>query len=174
MKNPIWDNIVNKKKTELSDTTRILATVPIFSDLDMKELIEVEKIVHRRKYKKGEPIFRMGDPGLGMYIIVEGTVEIVEEVENNECKHITDLDKGAFFGDLALLDEAPRSASAIAKLDCDIIGFFRPDLMDLLYRKPHLGIKILWALAKVIGERLRRTNEQLSNLQCELKVTHHE
>jgi len=149
---------------------RVLSSVPIFSDLDGKELIEVEKIVHRRKYKKGEPIFRMGDPGLGMYIIVEGAVEIIEELEDEDCKHLVDLEKGAFFGDLALLDEAPRSASAIAKVDCDIIGFFRPDLLDLLYRKPHLGIKILWSLAKVIGERLRKTNEQLSNLQREMKV----
>ncbi|MDD5230219.1 MAG: cyclic nucleotide-binding domain-containing protein [Candidatus Marinimicrobia bacterium] len=170
MKNPIWENIIIKKKSVLSDTMRVLSSVPIFSDLDGKELIEVEKIVHRRKYKKGEPIFRMGDPGLGMYIIVEGAVEIIEELENEDCKHLVDLEKGAFFGDLALLDEAPRSASAIAKVDCDIIGFFRPDLLDLLYRKPHLGIKILWSLAKVIGERLRKTNEQLSNLQREMKV----
>ncbi|MCK9245225.1 MAG: cyclic nucleotide-binding domain-containing protein [Candidatus Marinimicrobia bacterium] len=170
MKNPIWENIIIKKKSVLSDTMRVLSSVPIFSDLDGKELIEVEKIVHRRKYKKGEPIFRMGDPGLGMYIIVEGAVEIIEELEDEDCKHLVDLEKGAFFGDLALLDEAPRSASAIAKVDCDIIGFFRPDLLDLLYRKPHLGIKILWSLAKVIGERLRKTNEQLSNLQREMKV----
>ncbi len=170
MKSPIWENIVFKKKSEMSDTMRVLAKVPIFSDLDEKELVEIEKIVYRRQYKKGEPIFRMGDPGLGMYIIVEGTVEILEELENEEQKHLADLGEGAFFGDLALLDEAPRSASAISKVDCDIIGFFRPDLVDLLYRKPQQGIKILWALARVIGERLRRTNEQLTNLQREVKV----
>jgi len=170
MKNPIWENIVYRKKSELSDTMQVLAKVPIFADLDEKEIVEIEKIVHRRKYKKGEPIFRMGDPGLGMYIIVEGSVEIVEELDNEERKHLADLGNGSFFGDLALLDESPRSASAIAKVDCDIIGFFRPDLVDLLYRKPQQGIKILWALARIIGERLRRTNEQLTNLQREVKV----
>lgn len=173
MENPIWEDIKIRKKSELSDTMRVLSTVPIFSDLDNKELVEVEKIVHRRKYKKGEPIFRMGDPGLGMYIIVEGAVEIVEELENEERKHLADLNAGAFFGDLALLDEAPRSASALTKTDCDIIGFFRPDLVDLLYRKPHLGIKILWALARVIGERLRNTNEQLTKTQREVKAPRH-
>jgi len=66
---------------------------------------------------------------------------------------------------LALLDEAPRSASAIADDNCDILGFFRPDFLNLLYRRPELGIKILFALAKIIGERLRRTNEQLAKLE---------
>ncbi|MFH1213878.1 MAG: cyclic nucleotide-binding domain-containing protein [Candidatus Neomarinimicrobiota bacterium] len=173
MKSPIWENIIFRKKSENSDTLEFLAKVPIFADLEDRELVEVERIVHRRKYKKGEPIFRMGDPGLGMYIIVEGTVEIVEELDNEEKKHLAELGNGAFFGDLALLDESPRSASAIAHTDCDIIGFFRPDLLDLLYRKPQQGIKILWALARVIGERLRRTNEQLTQLQREIKAPKH-
>ena len=112
----------------------------------------------------------MGDPGLGMYIIVEGSVEIAEENEDGEKKSLAVLPDGAFFGDLALLDEAPRSASAIAVVDCDIIGFFRPDLLDLLYRKPSLGIKILWGLARIIGERLRRTNELLSKSQSETEA----
>jgi len=164
MISPIWDIAFFKKKKDKGDIFQILENVPIFSDLDERELIEVEKIVHRRQYKKGEPIFRMGDPGLGMYIIVTGTVDIVEELQDENQKHIATLGHGAFFGDLALLDESPRSASAIAAVDCDIIGFFRPDLMDMLYRKPQLGIKILVALARDIGERLRRTNEQLSQI----------
>jgi hypothetical protein len=80
----------------MSDTMRVLAKVPIFSDLDEKELVEIEKIVYRRQYKKGEPIFRMGDPGLGMYIIVEGTVEILEELENEEQKTWLIWAKGPF------------------------------------------------------------------------------
>ncbi|HPC36565.1 MAG TPA: cyclic nucleotide-binding domain-containing protein [Candidatus Marinimicrobia bacterium] len=174
MNNPLWENISFKKKSELSDIMQILSNVPIFSDLDSKELSELEKIVYHRKYKKGEPIFRMGDPGLGMYIIVNGAVEIVEEPENGEIAKLAELGKGAFFGDLALLDEEPRSASAIAMVDSDIIGFFRPDLMDLVYRKPRMGIKILWALSRVVGERLRKTNEQLTNLQREMKAQRNE
>lgn len=165
MKNPLWDHFFKKRSAEQESILHMLKDVPIFSDLSEKELQEVEKIIHRRKYKAGEPVFRMGDPGLGMYIIIEGSVDIVEENENMEPKILASLSDGAFFGDLALLDEAPRSASAIAKTECDVIGFFRPDLMDLLYRKPQLGIKILFALARVVGERLRKTNEVLADLQ---------
>jgi len=174
MNHPLWDPISAKNKSEMSDIMQILAKMPIFSDLDSKELKEVEKIIYHRKYKKGEPIFRMGDPGLGMYIIINGAVEIVEEPENGTRTKLAELEKGAFFGDMALLDEKPRSASAIAMVDSDIIGFFRPDFLDLLYRKPRMGIKILWALSRVVGERLRKTDEQLTNLQREMKAKRHE
>lgn len=165
MENPIWGNGIFRKKKKEDDIFASLKKVPIFSDLTPKELAEVEKIVHRRRYKKDEPIIRMGDPGLGMYIIVKGLVEIVEEDKKAGRKTLAELADGSFFGDLALLDESPRSASAISLEDSDILGFFRPDFLDLLYRKPKLGIKILFALAKVIGERLRRTDELLIKTQ---------
>lgn len=161
MENPIWGNSLFKKKREQSDILALLKQVPIFTNLKLKELAEVEKIMHRRKYKKSEPIIRMGDPGLGMYIIAKGSVDIIEEDKKVGNRTLANLKDGSFFGDMALLDESPRSASAIATEECDIIGFFRPDFLDLLDRKPKLGIKVLLALAKTIGERLRRTDEML-------------
>jgi len=165
MSNPIWEVIEIRKRKVRDDIFKVMKNVPIFSDLNEKEMEELEKIIHRREYKKGEPIFRMGDPGLGMYIIIKGSVNIAEEKVGGEMMTLAMLKEGAFFGDLALLDEAPRSASAIADEDSDILGFFRPDFLDLLYRKPKMGIKILFGLARTIGERLRRTNLQLTELQ---------
>jgi len=165
MSNPIWEVIAIRKGKDRDDIFKVMKNVPIFSELNEKEMEELERIIHRRCYKKGEPIFRMGDPGLGMYIIIKGSVNIAEEKVSGKMTTLAMLEKGAFFGDLALLDEAPRSASAIANEDSDILGFFRPDLLDLLYRKPKMGIKILFGLACTIGERLRRTNLQLSELQ---------
>ncbi len=165
MSNPIWEVIEIRKRKDRDDIFKVMKNVPIFSDLNDKEMEELEKIIHRREYKKGEPIFRMGDPGLGMYIIIKGSVNIAEENVGGEMTTLAMLKEGAFFGDLALLDEAPRSASAIADEDSDILGFFRPDFLDLLYRKPKSGIKILFGLARTIGERLRRTNLQLTELQ---------
>ena len=165
MENPIWGDGIFKKKKKEDDIFTLLKKVPIFSDLTPKELAEVEKIVHQRRYKKSETIIHDGDPGLGMYIIVSGSVEIVEEDETAGKKTLAKLSDGSFFGDMALLDEEPRSASAIALIDSDIMGFFRPDFLDLIYRKPKLGIKVLLALARVIGERLRHTNELLAKIK---------
>ncbi len=165
MESPIWGNGLFKKKNKEDSIFTALKKVPIFSDLTPKELTEVEKIVHRRRYKKNETIIHAGDPGLGMYIIVNGSVEIVEEDEKAGKRTLAKLSDGSFFGDMALLDEDPRSASAIALVDSDIMGFFRPDFLDLIYRKPKLGIKVLLALARIIGERLRHTNELLVKIQ---------
>ena len=165
MENSIWGNGIFKKKKKEDDIFTILNQVPIFSDLTPKELAEVEKIVHQRRYKKNETIIQAGDPGLGMYIVVKGSVEITEEDEKAGKRTLAKLSDGSFFGDMALLDEDPRSASVIALADSDILGFFRPDFLDLIYRKPKLGIKVLLALARVIGERLRHTNELLTKIQ---------
>ena len=172
MENPIWGNSIFKKKKKADSIQAILKQVPIFSELKNKELSEVEKIVHRRTYKKTEPIINMGDPGLGMYIIVKGSVDIIEEDNTGGKNILARLADGAFFGDLALLDESPRSASAVASEDSEIIGFFRPDFLDLLYKKPKLGIKVLFALAKVIGERLRQTNDLLAQIQKKKDTPH--
>jgi CRP-like cAMP-binding protein len=165
MENPIWGDGIFKKKKKEDDVFTLLKKVPIFSDLTPKELAEVEKIVHQRKYKKNETIIHDGDPGLGMYIIAKGSVEILEEDEKGDKRSLAKLTDGSFFGDMALLDEDPRSASVIASVDSDIMGFFRPDFLDLIYRKPKLGIKVLLALARVIGERLRHSNELLTKIK---------
>lgn len=167
MENPIWGNGIFRKKKKGENIFTLLKQVPIFAELRPKELAEIEKILHRRKYKRGEPVIQKGDPGLGMYIIVKGSVEIRDEDKEAGQRTLATLNDGSFFGDLALLDESPRSASAISLIESDIIGFFRPDFLDLLNRKPKLGIKVLFALARVVGERLRRTNELLVKIEEE-------
>ncbi len=169
MNNPLWESFELQRKNKKEDIFQVMKQVPVFESLSKKELTEVEKIIYQREYKKDEPIFREGDPGLGMYIIVEGAVEIVGEKNDGKKQILAVLEKGAFFGDLSLLDDAPRSASAIAVNNCSILGFFRPNLLELMNRKPNLGLKILFSLSKIVSERLRRTNEQLAKVKDELE-----
>ena len=93
-----------------------------------------------------------------MYVIIHGTVKIID---NDSETVFASLIDGDFFGELALLDEEPRSASAIATAPAKLIGFFRTDLLTLMKRDPDLGNKILLNLSRVLGERLRKTNEEL-------------
>ena len=94
-----------------------------------------------------------------MYVILDGQVSIIDP--DSETTFAT-LESGDFFGELALLDEEPRSASSIAKVPSRLIGFFRTDLLTLMKRSPELGNKILINLSRVLGERLRRTNQELA------------
>jgi len=136
----------------------LLSSVPIFASLSRRELRNVERILYRRTYEAGETIFMQGDPGVGMYIITDGRVRIDMGPEKTV---LAELDPGAFFGEVALLNEIPRTASATAMGSCTLWGFFHPELIDLLERKPRLGVKILLPLAQIAGKRLLTLDEEL-------------
>jgi len=106
-----------------------------------------------------------------MYIVQEGTVAIYKGSSENEREELAKLANGEFFGELALLDESPRSATAMALEDSKILGLFRPDLLELIDRKPRLGNKLLFNLSLLIGERLKHTNEELQTLWDKLEDT---
>jgi CRP/FNR family cyclic AMP-dependent transcriptional regulator len=162
--NNLWANIFKEKKTQGNSAQDILMKVPLFENLSRREINRTEQLLHRREYQQNEVIFSQGDPGLGMYIILGGTVEIVSEPSREVLAR---LEEGDFFGELALLDESPRSATAIAVTPCRMLCFFHPDLLDLIRRDPGLGVKILFRLAGVIGERLRKTDLSISKGQKE-------
>ena len=164
MENAFWGNIFRKKSEAAKSLSDILKSIPIFSGLSGSELKKVEQIVHLRNYRDQEVIFRQNEPGVGMYAIRSGKVDIVYDLEKSSARSLAHLEAGDFFGEMALLDEAPRSASAVAGEPSELIGLFRPDLLDLIDRNPRLGVKIILPLSKLLGERLRLTNESLHAL----------
>jgi CRP/FNR family cyclic AMP-dependent transcriptional regulator len=164
----LWRNIFSERVVHEGSTEEILSKVPAFSDLKARELKEVAAIMHRREYRAGEPVFFEGDPGLGMYIIQDGDVSIQVAGKDGERRELVVLSDGDFFGELALLDESPRSADAVAKSDCLLLGFFRPDLFELIARKQELGIKIVLKLAEIVAQRLRRTDKELTKVRSQM------
>ena len=167
--NAIWKNIFSERVVREGSLEQILSKVPAFSGLSPRELKEVATIVHKREYRLGEPVFSQGDPGLGMYIIQEGEVSITLSGKDNEERELAVLSEGDFFGELALLDESPRSANARCKTECILIGFFRPDLFELIEKKHQLGIKIIFKLAEIVAQRLRNTDKELSKVKSQLE-----
>lgn len=164
-----WGNVFRKQYTADEDILSTLRLIPLFHDMTLSELKEFQKIVHRRVFKENEPIFWEGEPGVGMYIVKTGSVGIYKITADRSKKEIAILHPGEFFGELALLDESPRSATCIARENSEIIGLFRPDLFNILAKKPRLGNKFLLQLATVIGERLKSTNKELYTLKSKLE-----
>ena len=160
--NSLWGNVFKVRQKKDDEIRDILKKVPIFDGLGKRDLERIERILHRRQYQQDESIFLQGQPGLGMYIIEEGTVEIVSGPGRHR---LAELHTGEFFGELALLDDSPRTATAIARTYCKLLCLFQPDLLDLLDRNTRLGVKILFRLAGTIGERLKRTNESLTEIK---------
>lgn len=165
MKNAFWENIFKGWQKEESATVLTLKQVPIFHDFSNREFRDIEKLIHQRTYKPQDYVFKRQAPGEGMYIILSGKVEIFANDAQGVRSVFAVLGEGDFFGEMSLLDAEPRSASAIAIDHTVLLGFFRPDLMSLLDRNPDLGNRILLNLAKVVVERLRKTNDLLTEAQ---------
>ncbi len=160
---------VFRPKIKPASVEGMLSKIPVFDKLEVKELRQIAGIVHRRQYVKGEYVFYQGDPGLGMYVVEKGSVGIVVEGNDGLKKEIIAMKDGDFFGEIALLDESPRSASVIVKEDSQLIGFFRPDLFEVIEKTPKTGLKIIMKLAEMIGERLRNMNSEFSKLRTEVE-----
>ena len=155
----LWTPPATQKDLE-PDALEALRAVPLFAELKKGELKRLLRIMHERTYQPGEVIFREGDPGAGMYIIKKGAVRVVISVPGGERELIKLADR-QFFGEMALLDDAPRSASAVAVERTELLGFFESDLEGLIERDAKLGSGILWNLARLLAARLRTSNEGL-------------
>ena len=162
-----WKNVF-KLKRKPTTVEEMLLKIPVFENLKPRELRQVSGIVHRRQYVAGEYVFFQNDPGLGMYVIEQGEVSVGLVGNDGSKKELALLKDGDFFGELSLLDESPRSASVIAVTDTNLIGFFRPDLFEIMEKAPSTGLKIVLKVAEMIGERLRNTNQELSKVRVEL------
>jgi CRP-like cAMP-binding protein len=162
-----WKNVF-KLKRKPTTIEEMLSKIPVFENLKARELRQVAGIVHRRQYVVGEYVFFQNDPGLGMYVIEQGEVSVLMVGADGTKKELAMLKDGDFFGELSLLDESARSASVIAVTDASLIGFFRPDLFEIMEKAPGTGLKIVLKVAEMIGERLRNTNQELSKVRAEL------
>ncbi len=159
----IWGNIfrLGQRKESLAE---ILQTIPLFRELSPKELNVLERVVHIRTYQEGESVFVETEPGAGMYVIRSGRVDIVLRHNTENPLLLAELVAGDFFGEMALLGDTSRSATALARERSELIGFFHPDLMEIISLHPSMGAKISFGLAQTLASRLRYTNAQLQDI----------
>ncbi|GAB4166495.1 MAG: hypothetical protein Fur0039_03390 [Rhodocyclaceae bacterium] len=147
------------KQAETLRLRKQLARVGLFSDLKPRELRIIDGLLHERSYLAGEVIFDEGEEGQALYIILEGRVLICRQGDP-EGGRIAELGAGDFFGDLALLGDAPRAAQARAAAACRLAVFFRADFMSLLETHAAIASRVSLRLARQLGERLRGMNRK--------------
>jgi CRP-like cAMP-binding protein len=132
-----------------------LKALPLFADLSVRELKIVQSVLHEREYLAGEVIFDEGDEGNALYILRAGRVLICRQGRPEAA--IAELGAGSFFGELALLDSAPRAAQARALEPSRLAVFFGSDFLALLETETRLSNRILYRLSRHLGARLRET-----------------
>ncbi len=158
-----WSNFF-KAPTESDELEAVLKSMPPFKNLSKKYLTNLMELMHNRLYAQNEYIFYEGDPGIGLYIVRSGEVVITRNDENNEQKELARLGKGDFFGELAMLDNEIRSASAIAVTETTVTVIFKPDLEEFIEKYPSKGIYVLKGLAEIIAVRLRTLNKEYTEI----------
>jgi uncharacterized membrane protein len=138
-------------------TLESLRSVPLFASLDDEAARDLSALLEARDAPSGVSLFRTGDAGDAMYLLARGRVRIhIRDADGHEVT-LAELATGDFFGEMALLDGKPRSASATVLEDARLVVLAREDFHAFVRRKPEVALKMLSA----VTERLRRTDELL-------------
>ncbi len=167
--NPIWTYLFRRKVDRQSSIYLTLQKVPLFNGISNNELELIRRKLHIRHYRADELIFREDEAGCGMYIVEKGAVRITGKNQSGQEVEYAILGEGEFFGELALVTSSPRKASAFSTQKTTLMGFFEPDLQELIEKHPHLGSKILFQLSRVLGSRLDAMNNRVILLQSQLE-----
>ncbi len=154
----------------------LLISVPVFSGIPPEIFGKLLDTIKERSFSKGEIIFNEGDQGKAFYIIKSGTIEILKgDISSNKQIRLAERGKGDFFGEMALLEDSPRFASAKAIRDSVVLEISREDFKNMISENPSMATEVMGALSSRLreadlqmirdlemkNEQLERTNKQL-------------
>ncbi len=150
----------------------------LLQDIDAGEVEEILEIAQLKTYPTGAVIIQEGEAGTSIFIMQEGEVDITkrlglvldEEVPRERIIIRLKADEGVCFGEMALLENEPRSATVTAATDCRLLEIAREDFMGLIQRNRDLGCKLLLRLAQLLSRHLRKTNEDMVKLTTAMAI----
>ncbi|MCX5854095.1 MAG: cyclic nucleotide-binding domain-containing protein [Deltaproteobacteria bacterium] len=158
----------------------LLKEITLFKDLPMEKIRKIVNILRRVTFAESEIIMKEGDSGDTMYIILEGSVEVVkslvigdmddEDVGKNKVFTRLDGKQHAVFGEIALLEELRRTATIKAITNCVLYEIKKDDFLKLAEEDYELGYRILLNIARVVSARLRKADEETVKLTTALSI----
>lgn len=152
-----------------SNNARKWNKIVLFEDLGRREMNEFGRLLQPVQKKAGEMIFSQGDAGEGMYIVSSGSVSIFQKKPDGTHIKLTEVRDDGFFGEMALLNDSSRTASAVAVEDSELLMLSRSDLLQIAEDCPRVGVKIVMQLSLIVAERLRRANRALKEVRLEIE-----
>jgi CRP/FNR family transcriptional regulator, cyclic AMP receptor protein len=150
--------------TETTNTLELLKRVDIFQQVPESALLELLATAETVGVEKGDVIFREGEPGGTMYLVVSGAVELTKAVKVDQSQRLALLDRGQIFGELSLFDDLPRSATAQAFVKSTLLRFQGEAFDRLLHEQQALAPHLLRNLVKKLSLRLRDADEEIREL----------
>jgi len=165
-KSSFWANLF-KTKANSDDLYDIVKHIPLFQNLSKNHFKHLYELLHYRSYQPNEYIFYQGDPGNALYIIVEGSIKIKQFSKDNTEIELAELKSGDFLGELALIDDDIRSASAIASSHTKLSVIFQSDLNAFMKKYPSAGVEIMKNMSFVLSTRLKKLDTDYTQLLYE-------
>lgn len=146
----------------LEQIINFLLEAPMFGDLDATQLSQIVHIMQVQRLRDGQIIFREGDPGDAWYVIYAGVADVHKTDDFLPSRRIASLEARACFGEMAILDHSPRSASVVARGEATVFRFPRKEFENLLREDNLAAYKLIYEMAKVLSTRARNTAQQLA------------
>ena len=135
-----------------------LSRVPLFSRLDRKNLRKLARLCVPRSFAAGDPVLEEGAMGLGLFLVTSGRIDIFRSSADREVQLGTAVG-GDILGEIALVDDQPRTASAVAREDTECLLLTRDSFDTLVKKEP----EIAWCIVPGLTERIRQLHERLSD-----------
>jgi CRP-like cAMP-binding protein len=143
------------RESEHAQIAETLRRVPLFSSLRPDQLADLAHVARRQRFGRDEVIFYQGDPGDSFYVLLSGQVKVSVSSPEGQEAILVMLDAGESFGELALLDEQPRSATIEATRPTEVLVMRKDEFHRLIHQHPDMAIHLL----RVMTKRLRDTDQ---------------
>jgi len=145
----LWGNAATQSAADF------LAGIPALEELSQKELGQLAQVMHERSFGDGEVIYDQGTPSAALYLIRNGSVDMIRKADRTEMILAT-LSPGELFGEISLLiDEGARFVSARSRGPSDLLALSRPDFESLMVRSPIASAKLIRAIGRIVAEKFR-------------------
>jgi CRP-like cAMP-binding protein len=139
----------------------VLGGLGLFAGLDFQTLKELSVLFEAKIYNKDEIIFHEDSVGNSMMVITSGKVRVSQKPDPNTEETLIVLNEGDVFGEMALIEDLPRSATTIAHTDAVILEISRTSFLNFIHKNCESGVKILLELSRILSSRLRETDNKI-------------
>ena len=150
----------NEAEEEKVERLLVLRKVPLFAQMNLEQLVAIDQRLEEVEYLAGEVVFEEGQLGAELYILLDGTVKIVKARGSGQELLLTRLEGVNYFGEMAILDDEPRSASVVVERNSRLLVLKGEQLKDLVEQMPEMAFEII----KVLTARIRQADDRLNQM----------
>ncbi len=141
-----------------------LKSLPLFKDLTPAELANVVSLFFEKNYSKNSTLFVEGMTGEILYVIKKGSVNIIKKLPNNQEAVLATLNEGEFLGEMSLIDNRPRTATAKVAEESILLVMTKKAFNTMIEKYPAVALKVLLVFLRIANDRLRKANESIKQV----------